>query len=118
MPGALLNGNDFNSGRHEAQEIKQSLNDHWSAFRRLDIEASRNWILSSFQSRTMGLSSFVSSRWLHRSSGINEPRFGWSLSGDDPTVAEAVRHNLVNLCESIWQHRHGTGRRAAATGDG
>ena len=143
----------LNSGRHEAQEIKQSLTDHWSAFRRLDIEASRNWTLSSSQSRTMGLSSFVSSHWLHRSSGINEPcvwgrgenhpgffhlawscplrpdpfdppasillsRFGWSSSGDDPTVVEAVRHNLVNLCESIWQHRHGTGRRAAATGDG
>ena len=63
----------LNSGRHEAQEIKQSLTDHWSAFRRLDIEASRNWILSSSQSRTMGLSSFVSSHWLHLSSGICEP---------------------------------------------
>ena len=37
----------LNSGRHEAQEIKQSLANHWSAFRRLDIEACRNWILSS-----------------------------------------------------------------------
>ena len=63
----------LNSGRHEAQEIKQSLTDHWSAFRRLDIEASRNWILSNPQARTMGLSSFVSSHWLHISSGVVEP---------------------------------------------
>ena len=97
----------------------------------------------------MGLSSFVSSHWLHISSGINEPcvwgcgenhpgffhlawscpsrpnpfdppssillsRFGWSSSGDDPVLVEAVRKNLETLCESLWVLRHG--RPAAATG--
>ena len=139
----------LNSARHEAVEIKQSLSNPWSAFSRLDIEASRNWILSGPHARTMGLSSFVSSHWLHISSGINEPcvwgcgenhpgffhlawscpsrpnpfdppssillsRFGWSSSGDDPVLVEAVRKNLETLCESLWVLRHG--RPAAATG--
>ena len=56
-----------------------------TAFCRLDIEASRSWILSSSQSRTMGLSSFVSSHWLHRSSGINEPCV-WGCGENHPGV--------------------------------
>jgi hypothetical protein len=33
--------------------------DHWAAFRRLDLEASRNWILSNAHARTMGHGSFI-----------------------------------------------------------
>ena len=42
-------------------------------------------------------------------------RFGWSSSGDDLLLVNAVRLDLENLCESIWEHRYGCRRRAAAT---
>ena len=80
LPHCILWG-----ARNEVQVVSRKTNqgchgakgalcyDHWAAFRRLDLEASRNWILSNAHARTMGLSSFVSSAWLHISSGVSEP---------------------------------------------
>ena len=66
LPHCILWG-----ARNEVQVVSRKTNqgchgakgalcyDHWAAFRRLDLEASRNWILSNAHARTMGHGSFI-----------------------------------------------------------
>ena len=67
------------------------------------LEASRNWILSNAHARTMGLSSCVSSAWLHISSGVSEPCLWHGLG----LPLSSQRSHLKCLCQSLWSHRPG-----------
>ena len=121
LPHCILWG-----ARNEVQVVSRKTNqgchgakgalcyDHWAAFRRLDLEASRNWILSNAHARTMGLSSFVSSAWLHISSGVSEPCLwqcgeynpGFSIwLGAAPVVPTFP--SRCCLCQSLWSHHGG-----------
>ena len=63
----------LDSARHEAQETKADLCDHFAAFKCLDIDNTRQWTLSNASARAIGLISFVASAWLNISSGVTEP---------------------------------------------